>query len=187
MSDGVAFGIRLGGDLDVEGTWDSWAAFSPDRRYRYALGRGWNAEAPWFVAVGLNPSTADASQDDPTVRRLLAFARRERCGTLLLVNAFALRATDPLDLVAAIRRGQDPVGPHNNEVISIAARAPMLARVVAAWGAPPRKELRHRLRAMVAWPRRGRWECLGQTKGGHPRHPLYLPATASIVPLGRAA
>lgn len=175
--------ISLGGALLLEGTETSWATFSFDRRYRYALGRMWWEESPVLVVAGLNPSTADAQKDDPTIRRLVAFAKRDRFGSLIVVNAFALRATDPLELVAAIGRGEDPVGPLNDEVITIAARGPMLARVVAAWGAPPRKELRHRLQAMRSWSRRGRWLCFGRTKEGHPRHPLYLPATAPLVEL----
>ena len=175
----TCFGITLSGALVLDGNPDSWASFSVDRDYRYALCRRWNEEAPWFVAVGLNPSTADASKDDPTVRRLIGFARREKCGTLLLVNVFARRATDPRDLLTA----PDPVGPRNDEVITIAARMPMMALVVAAWGSAPGFRLRKRVGEVRIFPRRGRWKCFGRTKSGDPRHPLYLPKTTPIIEL----
>lgn len=65
------------------------AVFSPDRAHRYRLTREWYSDRPPFVVIGLNPSTADESQDDPTIRRCLSFARREGCGSLVMVNRLA--------------------------------------------------------------------------------------------------
>jgi hypothetical protein len=104
-----------------------WADLSPCGTYRYLLGRrvGDGQRAALFVM--LNPSTADASDDDPTIRRCRRFARREGCGLLEVVNLFAYRATDPV----ALRLAEDPVGPANDHFISKAVERAAL--VVVAW------------------------------------------------------
>ena len=93
------------------------AAFSPCRRYRYCLSRVWNPKLPSVMFVGLNPSTADEQEDDPTVRRCIGFARNWNFGGLILVNLFAYRSTDPADLL----RVDDPVGPGNDKHILASA------------------------------------------------------------------
>ena len=145
--------------------------------YRYRLWRSWDSERPLMLMVMLNPSTADHEADDNTVRRCLAFARREGCGSLEVVNLFALRSSEP----AALYGHPDPVGPANDEVIAeAAARCDTL---VAAWGAHGRLQGRsgavRRLLRAVGKPV---W-CLRVTKGGEPGHPLYVPAKAPLVTL----
>lgn len=71
------------------------ASFSPCRKHRFELSRVWDASLPKLMVIGLNPSTADETEDDPTIRRCMAFARRERLGGLLMVNMFSLRSTNP--------------------------------------------------------------------------------------------
>lgn len=116
----------------------------------------------------LNPSTADATADDPTIRRCMGFTRRWGLGELAVVNLFAYRATCRADLM----RAREPIGPENNSWI---ARAVASAdRVVLAWGASGSWRRRDErvlaiLDAMDARPR-----CLGLTRDGSPRHPLYL-------------
>jgi hypothetical protein len=150
------------------------AAFSPDRRYRYRLWRRWDRSRPVVTFVMLNPSTADERRDDPTIRRCIGFARRWGFGGAEVVNLFALRATDPREL----RTVRDPVGPENDRHIRRAiARA---ALVVLAWGTHGAVAQRARAVGLVASPRRPR--CLGWTRSGEPRHPLYLPAGAAPVP-----
>ena len=83
------------------------ARFSESRTHRYALWRIWEKGAPMVMFVGLNPSTADETQDDPTIRRCIDFAKRWGYGGLYMLNIFAFRATNPKDMKAAA----DPVGP----------------------------------------------------------------------------
>lgn len=150
------------------------AVFSADLQYRYRLTRRLEGGLAGFGAkvafVMLNPSTADESVDDPTIRRCVGFANRWGAGTLLVVNLFALRATDPDVLL----EHPDPVGEFNDEVI---ARTLDEADVtVAAWGAhraagARARELERQLTiaGVVA---------LGTTADGWPRHPLYLRGDA---------
>jgi hypothetical protein len=144
------------------------AEFSLDRTYRYALWRTWSRQGRSALFVMLNPSTADETQNDPTIRRCIAFARRWGYGSLTVCNLFALRSTDP----AALYSHADPVGPDNDEVI--AGHANGAGIVIAAWGV--HGALRGRGRT-VAEELEGAGcpvFCLGTTKDGHPRHPLYL-------------
>lgn len=161
---------EIGGDPAVAAS----ATFSPGRAYRYALTRQWDTAVPPAVFVMLNPSTADAARPDPTVTRCAGFALRENCGGLVIVNLFALRATDPREL----RGHPDPVGPGNDWFIREHCTAGRL--VIAAWGAHGR--LLGRDQAVLALLREARAAalCLGVTAGGMPRHPLYLPRTAQL-------
>jgi hypothetical protein len=159
-------------DTDLTGT--STAQFSPCRTYRYTLTRTWGDEPP-AVFVMLNPSTADAMADDPTIRRCKQFARRERCGGLAVVNLFALRATDPREL----RGHPDPVGEDNDW--HIRERCAPAALIVAAWGA--HGSLRGRDRAVTEFLRvEADLRCLGVTASGAPRHPLYVRGDAPLMP-----
>jgi hypothetical protein len=149
------------------------ATFSLDRAYRYALTRQWDSRPP-AVFVMLNPSTADAARADPTVTRCAGFARRENCGGLVIVNLFALRATDPREL----RGAPDPVGDGNDLFIREHCAPGRL--VIAAWGAHGR--LLGRDQAVLALLREARAavRSFGVTAGGMPRHPLYLPRAARL-------
>lgn len=148
------------------------AAFSPCRRYRYKLSRVWSPTLPAVVFVGLNPSTADEQKDDPTVRRCIGFARKWNFGGLILVNLFAYRSTDPAGLLWA----GDPVGPENDEQILASART--AAQVVLAWGA--KGNLLDRDQQVLSLLPDA--HCLGTTKDGHPKHPLYLAGNTRVRP-----
>jgi hypothetical protein len=150
------------------------AVFSDSLVYRYRLSRLWDPGVPPMVVIGLNPSTAAARADDPTIRRCRRFARREGCGGLVVVNLFGYRATDPADLKAAA----DPVGPDNDTFIRDAARSGF--PVVAAWGAGGLLHGRDRAVIDAVTALRAPLWCLGLTRDGHPRHPLYLPAGAPL-------
>ncbi len=154
------------------------AVLSDDEKYRYLLTRELGAGAP-LVFIMLNPSTADADVDDPTIRRCIRFAARENAGRLVVVNLFALRATDPRELA----RDPDPVGPRNDEFILMHCGPG--ARIVAAWGAHPFAAARARTVAQMVAGAGGRLECLGVTKDGHPRHPLYVRGDAPLLPYPR--
>jgi len=160
--------------LPLFGT-DAGADFSADRRYRYRLWRRWSDAKPACFCM-LNPSTANETELDPTLRRCVGFARAWGCGGLEVVNLFAIVSPDPKVLLT----DPDPVGEGNDEAIFAAAdRANVL---VVGWGAFP--EARERARAVAAVLGCGGRPpmCLGTTVCGHPRHPLYLRKTAELVP-----
>lgn len=155
------------------------ALLSTDGMYRYRLWRIWDALAPVMVWVMLNPSTADANQDDPTIRKCIGFARANHHGGIIVVNLFAYRATDPRELP----RVPDPVGPENDEHIRWAVRAPTLASVVGGWGGDKFAVNRAKAvrTAIVATGRR--LQCFRKSKTGQPWHPLYLPYSEPLQDL----
>lgn len=152
------------------------ALLSPDGTYRYRLDRRWGT-APSAVFVMLNPSTADATNDDPTIRRCVGFARRWGAGGLTVVNLYAFRATFPRDLWTAA----DPVGPDNDTHLQEVAIHAGLDRVpiIAAWGSHAKPE---RVREVVQLIGFRRLKSLGVTAAGQPRHPLYLQNDAQRSP-----
>ncbi|MBC8451295.1 MAG: DUF1643 domain-containing protein [Planctomycetes bacterium] len=151
---------------------ESSAELSACRTYRYALWRKWDSTLPYAMFVGLNPSTADEVQDDPTIRRCVRFARDWGYGSLCMVNLFAYRATSPRDMKAA----EDPVGPINDRWLKELATEAGI--VIAAWGNHGaflgRSSAVRRLVPVL--------HCLGLNKSGEPVHPLYQPVTA--IPKG---
>jgi hypothetical protein len=152
------------------------ASFSRDGRYRYSLRRAWS-DGPAVTWVLLNPSTADARVDDPTIRRCIGFSRRWGFGALEVVNLFALRATDP----KILPRAPDPVGASNDAALRRAlARS---AVVVAAWGEHGR--LHGRSARVRRWLPDGAL-ALGLNASGEPVHPLYVPGNRVAVLLGEA-
>lgn len=146
---------------------DRGASFSPCGLYRYRLWRTWDSRNPPLVFCMLNPSTADAEQDDPTVARCSERARRLGHGGLEVVNLFALRSTDP----KALYGHADPVGPENDSAILGAAER---GKIVCAWGNHGR--LRGRDKAVLKLLRAAGALAfaLKISKDGHPSHPLYL-------------
>jgi len=151
----------------------STAEFSPCRAYRYTLTRRWAWGNP-FILIGLNPSTADEVQDDPTIRRCINFAKREGYGALLMLNLFGFRATDPKDMKAQ----QDPIGPGNIPAIEKACRD---AQVVVAWGTHG-CHMDHDRKLYECLVRVGAdVKCLGTTKNGFPKHPLYLRSDTPLI------
>lgn len=149
--------------------------------YRYQLARTWDDALPAACFIMLNPSTADAVKDDNTVRRCLSFARAWGCGELVVVNLFAYRATDP----AALKTAADPVGPGNDDHIVRAARA--AGRVVAAWGVHGTYKGRDAAVAALLAAHSVPLLCLGTTRDGRPRHPLYVRGGTPLVSLPDAA
>ena len=158
----------------------SGATFSDDGIYRYRLWREWDADLPSCLFIMLNPSTADATQNDPTIRRCIDYARRWGFGRLEVGNLFALRSTDPKVLYAA----HDPVGPDNDDALMEMREGANLT--VCAWGVHGHHRDRgDTVATMLSHFRPPSLHCLGQTKGGAPRHPLYMPKTATAQPYGR--
>ncbi len=155
---------------------DRGAALSACGHYRYTLWRTWDESLPTVLFVMLNPSTADADVDDPTIRKCIGFAQRWGYGTLLVGNLYALRATDPRELDTA----DAPVGRDNTDALCrLAERAD---RIVAAWGAKPNRGryAQREARALDTFYDRDVY-ALRLTKDGHPWHPLYVPYSVEPV------
>jgi hypothetical protein len=154
------------------------AVISPCGRYRYRLDRRWS-DGPAMGFIMLNPSTADADKDDPTIRRCIGFAKREGCGALIVVNLYALRATKPAELWAT--RPDQRHGPRSSIEYDGAIRQ-VDGPLIAAWGA---EVVRNdpEMDEMARWYHGRRLLCLGKTKDGHPRHPLYVRSDAPLVPI----
>lgn len=154
------------------------AEISPCGQYRYTLTRPPLAPYPDRGTAAfcmLNPSTADATLDDPTIRRCRGFAERWGCNGITVVNLYALRSKDP----RALWNHADPVGPMNDYWLRLVARE--CGGMVCAWGANAKPE--RVAQAVQALRAAGaKLYCLGTTKDGHPRHPLYVRGDQPLVP-----
>jgi hypothetical protein len=144
---------------------------SPCRLYRYTLWREWKGGAGTVMFIGLNPSTADETRDDPTIRRCINFAKSWGYSGLWMMNAFAFRATDS----EVMKRVADPVGPENDRYLKAVHDIATIS--VAVWGTLGAHRKRH-LELAVLLPN---LHCLQRTKGGMPSHPLYL--RRSLTPI----
>lgn len=161
---------------------DAGAQLSGCGRYRYALWRRWESAAPPVLFIMLNPSTADAEQDDRTIRRCIGFARAWGAGGIHVVNLYPWRATDPRELrvAGAAVTGEVRGGVAINDT-AIAAGAAAAGRIIVAWGAKPGPVASAPGRALTLL----RGECveaLALTREGHPRHPLYVPGDVVPIP-----
>ena len=146
------------------------AVFSEDRKYRYALWRWWDKSKPYVMFIGLNPSTADETEDDPTIRRCIKFAQSWGFGGLCMVNLFAIRATDPRNML----KHPEPIGIDNDEhLIMISDKA---GKIVAAWGT--RGDHKNRDKEVMAFI--PDMFCLEITKEGFPKHPLYIRSNTKL-------
>ena len=153
------------------------ATTSIDGVYRYTLTRALQpsmlTDPKRVLFCMLNPSTADAHSDDPTIRRCMGFAAREGATVLDVWNLYGLRSASPSALIVH----DDPVGPNNDAYLpDLLARADL---VIVAWGAwaPLDRESEAWLMLESSTPM-----CLGTTKGGAPRHPLYVRADQPLEP-----
>jgi hypothetical protein len=148
------------------------ANFCEDRTHRWVLWRVWDEEKPYLNVIGLNPSTADEDLDDPTIRRCIGYAKAWGYGGLFMTNIFAFRATNP----KVMHQADDPIGLLNQEcLLSVGVQAGMR---LAAWGAEGDFMLRGKAVKKLFQERGITLHCLGLTKNGHPKHPLYLRADA---------
>ena len=146
----------------------STAVYSPCERYRYVLTRDWGGPGERVLFVMLNPSTATETQNDPTVERCERRARALGFGAFRVCNIFAFRATDP----RVMRAAPDPTGPENDDAIRDGAV--WADQIICAWGSHGAHLNRGAaVAAMLRATGRPLFH-LGLTKGGEPRHPLYL-------------
>ncbi|MBU0641511.1 MAG: DUF1643 domain-containing protein [Planctomycetes bacterium] len=146
---------------------DAGAQLDSTGAYRYHLWRCWNSGLSCVAFVMLNPSTADATSDDPTVRRCIGLARAWGHGRIDVVNLFAYRATNPAELC----RVADPIGPENDDYLRRVVAS--VDRTVLAWGNQGRLHGRERS-VLQLLAGAGPLHCLGCTKSGQPRHPLRV-------------
>ena len=147
------------------------AVISDCGTYRYFLLRGDQNQLPFIM---LNPSTADERLDDPTIRRCMSFAKTFGYDGIIVMNLYALRATDPKELW----KHHDPVGPDNDQWLShMSTHSP---EIVCAWGANARAE---RVQQVADLLEAGgaALKCLGTTKHGAPRHPLYIKGDQPLI------
>ncbi len=150
------------------------AEFSPCGDYRYSLWRWWDKPKGYCMFIGLNPSTADAENDDPTIRRCKRFAKDFGYGGLCMANLFALRATNPKDMLSHA----NPIGPENDRwLCDLAHQAGM---IVVAWGTHGGHRKRDQHVCFMLECITG-LKCLKLTKKGYPQHPLYLPADSRPI------
>ena len=148
------------------------AVISPCGTYRYKLERPLTGVGICCFVM-LNPSTADGEKDDPTLRRCIGFAKREGMGSLEVVNLFAFRATNP----ELLHTAGDPVGPENDQYLRAAFDRANL--IICAWGEHGSLHSRDRqVMQMIG----GRAMCLGLTAKHQPKHPLYIPKEAPLIP-----
>jgi hypothetical protein len=153
------------------------ALFSPCRKYRYTLTRVWDEDRPRVAFILLNPSTADETKEDPTIRRCIAYAKRWSYGGLEILNLFAWRSTNP----SVLEQIPDPVGPSNLHYIqTVTAQTPL---IVVGWGGRVPRAFRAQPEVVVerlkSW---GKATYALKVNGdGAPGHPLYLRGELELV------
>lgn len=150
------------------------AIISDCKYYRYDLWRIWDDELPPLIVVGLNPSTADATLDDPTIRKCIGFAKRWGFGALCMLNLYAFRSTYP----RILKHLKHPVGPSND--FWLKTRFEMETMILCAWGNNADPKRVGEVLGLI--PEGRRVMALKVTKKGQPQHPLYVPYECSPVP-----
>jgi len=152
------------------------AEFDVTGQYRYRLGRQWDPSGPGLVIIMLNPSQADATGDDPTIRRCMGLAQYWGFGAITVVNLFAYCTAYPRQL----KQVNNPIGANNNAVlVEAAATGEAILMAWGNWG-----DLHRRGAAVLDLlaPFRSQWHCLEHNRSGHPRHPLYVRRDAGLRP-----
>lgn len=147
------------------------AKLSKCRKYRYALWRIWDDSKPYAMFIGLNPSTADETEDDPTINRCIGFSKNWGYGGLCMANLFAFRSTDPRVMMAS----NNPVGTNNDDWIKKLSKEAGI--VVAAWG--NNGSYMDRSKKIVDMI--PNLMCLRINKTGEPSHPLYQHGSAQPI------
>ncbi len=153
---------------------ESGAELSSCGTYRYRLWRIWDRSLPTVRWIMLNPSTADHAVDDPTIRRVVGLSKIHGFGSIMVLNLFAFRGTDPKALIG----NADAVGPENGKTLTLECCE---QTVICGWGSnrtaiPRAKQVSKMLQEL-----RAKVLCFGKTSEGHPRHPLYLPNNAKLM------
>jgi len=140
------------------------AIISDDEKYRYALWRVWDEDLDPVMFIMLNPSTADAKKDDPTISKCIAYTKRWGYGSVFVCNLYAYRTTYP----EILKTVNDPVGPLTDRWMKTVSL--MCAMKIAAWGNNLLSQSRVDQVRRIVTP----LNCLEKSKSGNPKHPLYL-------------
>ena len=151
------------------------AVLSGCKKYRYLLRRTWDHSLQRSLFIMLNPSTADHEIDDATIRSCMRLARSWSHGSIEVVNLYGFRATDPKELATA----KEPIGPQNDGVALAAINRCDVA--ICAWGAHEMARRRARTMWEMIKSNRPQAFCLGMTKSGAPKHPLYIKTGTPLV------
>ena len=160
----------------TDGPTTSWATYSDCETYRFALTRTWDPKGRKVMFVMLNPSKATEVANDPTVERCEARAKTLGFGAFMVTNLFSLRETDP----HAMRKHPYPVGEATDDALQNGAD--WADMTIAAWGVHGVHQRRNTEVVSLFQSHNQPLHCLGETKDGHPRHPLYLPYSAQPQP-----
>ena len=146
------------------------AVLSPDKEYRYYLTRSWG-KGTHCAFIMLNPSTADHKVDDPTIKACTQFAKKLGCDGFVVVNLFALRATDP----KVLKDHPFPQGPDNDRWIKKVMTDSNIQFVIAAWGnhGTLHKQYYH-VTGLAIRHKRKLFSLGDLTEKDMPRHPLYV-------------
>lgn len=150
---------------------DSGASFSDCRKYRYALWRIWDKSKPLVMFIGLNPSTANETKSDPTITRVVQFAKNWGYGGVYMMNLFGLVSPYPEDL----KNVKDAIGENTPWLEHVSKKC---SQVIFAWG--NFKEAEERSRAVKKmFPDA---MALQINKNGSPKHPLYCKGDLTPIP-----
>lgn len=161
------------GDYFLVGKTSSGAKFSENNEYRYVLWRNFDDKSKLCTFIGLNPSTADETVDDPTIRRCINFAANFNCGKMAMINLFAYRSTSP----EIMKSYHSPIGPKNDEwILKVASQSQI---IVACWGNHGvfLEQDKHILQLLESY----NIFCLDKNKSGTPKHPLYVKGGIKLV------
>lgn len=148
------------------------AIFSEDRRYRYALWRVWNTTRPILLQIGLNPSKADETRNDPTITRGMSRAEREGFGAFLMANLYAYVSTQPEALLTNSNSVGELTDHYLQKMIQISDKQ------LCGWGSF--KPVSNRAPVVLAMIKRP--YCLGINTNGQPKHPLYIAYDVPMMP-----
>lgn len=151
------------------------AEFSECGNYRYVLWRQWNEAAPYIMCIGLNPSTANADEDDPTIRNLIELMKNNGYGGLRMTNLFALISPHPEDL----RTSPDPLKENDAWLL---VNSMMCSDICFCWGNFKQAIYRaKKLKDILYIHPLRQIKCFGKNSNGSPKHPLYLNRSTRLV------
>lgn len=152
---------------------DNGAQFSDCKEYRYMLWRIWNPKKPKALIIGLNPSTANARHDDPTIRRLKTLMRKIGYGGFYMCNLYPQITPFPKNL--NLERNYSQLIENRAIIKGLAEKVNI---IIFAWGAFPEAELEGDYLSLIfahkAW-------CFGHNQNGSPKHPLYLSNRTKLI------
>lgn len=149
---------------------NSGADFSECRRYRYKLWRIWDDSKPLIAFMGINPSTANETEPDNTIKRVMAIASSNGYGGFYMINLFGLVSRDPNLLL----NHPDPIGENDRHINEVQGK---VYGIVCAWGAF--KQAKRRAREV--YPLIGNPLALEILKDGSPKHPLFCRKSTQLI------